>query len=255
MISTVLTIANNSFKETIRNKVLYNIMLFVGLIIGLSVSFGQWSVFARLQVMNDFGLATISISSLLLAVFVGSSMLGKELSGKTIYLTATRPIARGTILWGKFLGLLATLFLNFTIMSLFLWIAIKLAGGHFTALHIKALVLLFTELGVILSASLLFSVLSSPTLAAIFTIGFYIIGHLNDLVGIESLGGNSQLIRAILKVINSIIPNLEQFNIRSIVVYNGNFSLNMTIATVLYGVIYIVIALILGSIFFEKKDL
>ncbi len=162
---TVFAIAHNTFKETIRNKILYNILLFAGIIIALSISFGQWSVFARVQVMNDFGLATMSISGLLLAVFVGSSMLGKEISGKTIYLMASRPIPRATILWGKFLGVYTTLLLNFGIMSLFFSISLKLAGGEFTLLHGQALLLLFVELGVILAMSLLFSVLSSPTLA------------------------------------------------------------------------------------------
>jgi Cu-processing system permease protein len=255
VISTVITIANNSFKETIRNKVLYNILLFAGLIIGLSVSFGQWSVFARLQVMNDFGLATMSISSLLLAVFVGSSMLGKEISGRTIYLMVTRPIPRASILWGKFFGVYATLFLNFSIMSLFLWISLKFAGGGFTDLHIKALSLLFIELGVVLAASLLFSVLSSPSLAAIFTIGFYIIGHLNDLIGIETLAGDSIILKILLKLFNIIIPNLEQFNIRSIVVYNGDISWELTGLTAIYGFFYIAIALVFATISFEKKDL
>lgn len=252
---TVLAIAANTFKETIRNKILYNILLFAGIIIALSISFGQWSVFARVQVMNDFGLATMSISGLLLAVFIGSSMLGKEISGRTIYLMATRPIPRASILWGKFLGVYLTLLLNFGIMSLFFAVSLKLAGGSFTVLHTQALLLLFVELGVILATSLLFSVLSSPTLAAIFTIGFYIGGHFNDLGGMEAITKGSEVMVPLLKFINVVVPNLEHFNLRSAVVFSEAIPSGYLGSAMLYGALFMIIPLLLATIFFEKKDL
>ena len=253
MISTISAIAINSFKETIRNKILYNILLFAGIIIVLSVSFGQWSVFARIQVMNDFGLATMSISGLLLAVFVGSSMLGKEISGKTIYLMATRPIPRSSILIGKFIGVYLTLFLNFLIMSLFFGVSLFLSGGSFTALHSQALLLLFVELGVVLAASLLFSVLSSPTLAAIFTIGFYIIGHFNTVT--PNMDQYAPAFQHVVKFINTVIPNLEHFNIRSVVVFNETIPDGYMVSTIIYGALFITISMLLSTLFFRKKDL
>lgn len=253
---TLLAISSNTYKETIRNKVLYNILLFAGIIIALSISFGQWSVFARVQVMNDFGLATMSISGLLLSVFIGSSMLGKEISGKTIYLMASRPINRSVILLGKFLGVYATLLLNLTIMALFFSISLKLSGGHIEVTHIKAFILLFVELGVILATSLLFSVLSSPTLAAIFTIGFYIIGHFNNLQGIDSLTGKSEtLVMPIIKAINIFIPNLEHFNVRSAVIYNDVIPKGYILDAIIYGGAFIIIPILLAILFFDKKDL
>jgi len=252
---TIFAIAGNTFKETIRNKVLYNILLFAGIIIALSISFGQFSVFARVQVMNDFGLATMSISGLLLAVFVGSAMLGKEISGRTIYLMATKPIPRWNILVGKFIGVYTTLLLNFLIMSVFFAISLKLSEGDLTIMHGQALLLLFVELGVILATSLFFSVLSSPTLASIFTIGFYIGGHFNDLGGIGSLEKSASFLTPILKVINVVIPNLEHFNVRSAVVFNESIPAGYVGYAVIYGAIFILIPLILAGVFFEKKDL
>jgi len=250
----IFTIASNTFRETIRNKVLYNILLFVGIIIVLSVSFGEWSVFARVQVMNDFGLAAMSLSGLLLAIFIGSSLLGKEISGKTIYLTATKPIYRASIIWGKFFGVFLTLFLNFLIMSVVFGISLVASEGEISIMHIKALVLLITELGVILAFSLLFSVLSSPTLAAIFTIGFYIIGHFNDLVGIGDLEEKVWLV-PFLQAFNLLMPNLEFFNIRAAVVLGNPISTQYVLAAIVYGILFIAIALSLASLAFEKKDL
>jgi len=250
----IFTIAQNTFRETIRNKVLYNILLFVGIIIVLSVSFGDWSVFARVQVMNDFGLATMSLSGLLLAVFIGSSLLGKEISGKTIYLTATKPINRGFIIWGKFFGVYLTLFLNFLIMLAVFSVSLIASGGELTLLHAKAMILLITELGVILAFSLLFSVLSSPTLASIFTIGFYIIGHFNNIAGIADMQDHLWLI-PILKAFMAVIPNLDFFNIRAAVVQENPISGIYVISATIYGVLYIAIALSLAALAFGKKDL
>lgn len=250
----IYTIAQNTFRETIRNKVLYNILLFVGVVIVLSVSFGDWSVFARVQVMNDFGLATMSLSGLLLAIFIGSSLLGKEISGKTIYLTATKPIDRGFIIWGKFFGVFLTLFLNFLIMSAVFGVSLIVSGGEIMLIHAKALILLITELGVILAFSLLFSVLSSPTLAAIFTIGFYIIGHFNNITGIADMDKHLWLI-PFLNAFMSIMPNLEFFNIRAAVVQNSSISGLYVLSAVVYGGLYTAISLLLATLAFGKKDL
>ncbi|HMA64073.1 MAG TPA: hypothetical protein VKO63_02700, partial [Chitinispirillaceae bacterium] len=92
MIRSTCYIAQNTFKETIRNKILYNILLVAGIALVLSISFGDLSVFSRGQVMADFGLATMSLTGLLLAVFIGVGMLGVEITTKTIYGVITKPV-------------------------------------------------------------------------------------------------------------------------------------------------------------------
>ena len=109
--NAVLIIAANTFKETIRNKVLYNILLVAAVALLLSLSFGDLSIFSRAQVMTDFGLATMSLTGLLLAVFIGVGLLGVEISNKTVYGIISKPVTRAAFISGKFLGLCATLFL------------------------------------------------------------------------------------------------------------------------------------------------
>jgi hypothetical protein len=121
-------------------------------------------------------------------------------------------------------------------------------------MHVKALILLITELGIILAFSLLFSVLSSPTLAAIFTIGFYIIGHFNDMVGTSDMDEKRWLI-PILELFHSIMPNLEFFNIRAAVVLENPVNAIYVTAAIVYGFLYIAIALTLAALAFGKKDL
>lgn len=248
-------IAYNTFRETIRNKVLYNILLFAGIIIVLSISFGEWSVFARVQVMEDFGLATMSLSGLLLAVFIGVAMLGKEVTSKTVYLMASKPISRSTIITGKYLGLCITLVINILLMSVFFFGALLCIGGSINGALLYAVLLTITEMAVIVAVALFFSTLTTPTLSAIFTIAFYIAGHFNDLVGIDKMDSSYTLLKILLKILYYVMPNLEHFNIRTVVVYALPLSGQYILFAVAYGIMYIALLLLLSSAVFSKKDL
>lgn len=248
-------IALNTFMETIRNKVLYNILLFAVIIIVLSISFGEWSVFARVQVMQDFGLATMSISGLLLAVFIGVGMLGREISSKTVYTLAAKPIGRTAIIIGKYSGLLLTLFINFGLMSLFFLAALLIIGGTIHPELLLAVLLTWIEMALIVSVSLLFSTFTTSTLSAIFTIGFYMIGHFNDFIDIAAIDKTKPVLAIFLRVIYYIIPNLEHFNIRSPVVYGLPISAEHIVLTVIYGILYIWLYLTVSSVIFHRRDL
>jgi ABC-type transport system involved in multi-copper enzyme maturation permease subunit len=252
---TISIIAINTFRETIRNKVLYNVLLFAGIIICLSVSFGKWSVFARIQVMEDFGLATMSISGLLLAVFIGVAMLGKEINNKTVYLMASKPIKRSFIIIGKYLGLLTTLLLNYFIMTLFLYSSLLFIGGKIDYTINYAIILTMCEMAIIVSVALFFSIITTSTLSAILTIAFYILGHFNDLVDINQPGLLNGLLVIFLKAIHYLLPSLGYFNIRTPVVYNLPVSLEYVFYTILYGLLYTILFICISCLLFEKKDL
>jgi len=252
---TIYLIALNTFKETIRNKVLYNILFFALGIIFLSISFGEWSVFARTQVMEDFGLATMSIAGLLLAVFIGVGMLGREISTRTLYSVLVKPIGRWKFVAGKWMGLLATLFINFSIMTAVFWIVIWAMGGHTGGALLKAVLLIGVEMAVIVSAAILFSSITTPTLGAIFTFGFYIIGHYNDLLEFEIVKARSPLFAHALKAIYFLLPNLEHFNIRTRIVYGLGVDTAYVIWAVLYGCLFSALFLYIACLFFNRKDL
>ena len=124
-----ITIAINMFRETIRNKILYNILLVAGAVLVLSMSFGDLSLFSRAQVIADFGLTTMSITGLLLAVFIGVGMLGKEISSKTIYMVVTKPVSRESFLAGKFAGLFVILLLNLILVGMLFLLSIHVLGS------------------------------------------------------------------------------------------------------------------------------
>lgn len=248
-------IAKNTFKEAIRNKILYNILLVAAVALILSISFGDMSVFSRGQVMADFGLATMSLTGLLLSVFIGVGMLGVEISTKTIYGVLTKPLNRDVFILGKFFGLLVTLVLNFVLIALVFLLTIHFIGGHQDLKILNAVFLLLIEMVVIIAAAIFFSSLTTPTLAAIFTLGFYVAGHLNDLVNIGAEQQNSAVWRGILKTLYYVLPNLENFNIRTAVVYNLPIPGSFVAGAAVYGLLYTAMLLILSIIVFSRKDL
>jgi Cu-processing system permease protein len=248
-------IAQNTFKETIRNKVLYNILLVAGVTLILSISFGDLSVFSRAQVMADFGLATMSLTGLLLAVFIGVGMLGIEIQSKTIYGVLTKPVTRISFILGKFFGLLTTLLLNFLLIAGVFFITIRLMGAHQNLSITYAIILQIIEMIVIVAAAIFFSAFTTPTLAAIFTIGFYVTGHLNDLTGIAALQQNNVIWSTVLKVIYFTLPNLEHFNIRTAIVYNIAIPAGFISGAIWYGLLYTTLLLAFSIVLFSRKDL
>jgi ABC-type transport system involved in multi-copper enzyme maturation permease subunit len=255
VIGIIGTIAYNTFRETIRNKVLYTILFFAGIIIVMSVSFGEWSVFARIQVMEDFGLATMSISGLLLSVFIGVGMLGRELTTKTVYLLASKPLPRSTIVIGKFLGLCLTLCLNLCFMSFFLLISLEIMGGKLDLRILSSVILTIAEMAVIVAAALFFSTITTTTLAALFTVAFYLIGHFNDMIGVDLFAKVNPAALPLLKTIYYLFPNLEHFNIRVAVIYNLAIPTWYVVYAIAYALAYCSLLLIFSCIIFSRKDL
>lgn len=252
---SVFYIAQNTFRETIRNKILYNILLVAGVALVLSMSFGDLSVFSRGQVMADFGLATMSLTGLLLAVFIGVGMLGVEISTKTIYGVITKPVTREEFILGKFFGLITTLFLNFILIAAVFLISIKMMGASQNAPVLYAILLLFVEMMVIVSAAIFFSSFTTPTLSAIFTLSFYVAGHLNDLVNIGAEQQANLIWKSVLKLLYYLIPNLEHFNVRSQIIYNLPIPPGFVQGAVCYGLLYSALLLLLSIALFSRKDL
>jgi ABC-type transport system involved in multi-copper enzyme maturation permease subunit len=252
--SILLAIALNTFKETIRNRILYAVLLFAAVVIMLSVSFGEWSVFARARVMQDFGLASMSIAGLLLAVFIGVGMLGREISTGTVHVLASKPVHRHTILLGKFAGLMGSLLLTVGIMAAAFLLMLWSQGGSPAPSIVWAIVLTWLEMALMVSVALFFSTFASPMLAAMLTLGFYLVGHFNDLMDVASVQGNT-VFSLLLRMIYFALPNLEHFNVRSRIVYELPVSGEYFGFAVLYGLLFTALFLLLSCWIFSRKDL
>jgi len=117
--SKVLAIALNTFKEAVRNKILYFLLIFALLIMGFSGVISDLSIAAPEKLIKDLGLASIDFFGFLIAVFVGVYLVYNELDKKTIYTIVSKPIDRYQFILGKYFGLLITIYVNMLIMSIF----------------------------------------------------------------------------------------------------------------------------------------
>jgi ABC-type transport system involved in multi-copper enzyme maturation permease subunit len=259
------TIATNTFKEAVRDKVLYNLLIFTLVIISASVLLGRLTIGQDERVIKDMGLASMSLFGVLIATFVGTNLVHKELNKKTIYTLISKPIRRYEFILGKYCGLLLTLIVNLAIMTLVLFLVIlihrlifppPLQGREpigYIAIF-KAVSLIFFELMLITSIAILFSTISTPTLSVFFTLAIYVIGHLT--VDIKELGATSGngLLKTLCSLSYYLLPNLENFNIRAEMVRDVSVSHQFIIYSIVYGILYMAAVLLISIMSMERKE-
>ncbi|MBN1781618.1 ABC transporter permease subunit [bacterium] len=252
---SVLTIAMNTFRESIRNRVMINILLFaVGLIL-LSIVLGEWSLGEQIKVIKDFGLSAMSIFGLLIAIFIGIRLMVQELEQRTIYLIASKPIRRWEIVLGKYSGLALTLIVNVILMAVTLLVVNLIIEGRIDLGLLPAVFLIYIEILLIVAFALFFSSLMSPQLSALATLILYMLGHLTNFLYEYIRVFPDKGFHWLLKGIYYIVPNLEKLNLKMAVVDHVPQPPHVVAWATAYGLCYIVIVLILTAAVFNKKDL
>ncbi len=251
----VWTVAWNTFRESIRNRVMINILLFAIALILLSLVVGDWSMGHQVKVIKDFGLSAMSLFGLLIALFIGIRLMVQELEQRTIYIIASKPIQRWEIVLGKYFGLAVTIAINLLLMTLTLWIVDLVIEKRIDLGLTPAILLMYVEILLVVGFALFFSSFTSPTLSAVATIVVFIIGHmsgfLRDYVQIYPDKGFHWLLKAIYYV----VPNLENLNLKTAVVEHLDLPPHAFGFGLLYGLGYIFIVLFLTVSVFERRDL
>ncbi len=249
----ILSIAVNTFRENLREKLLYNLLFFALLMIGSSILLSRITLGDYHRLILDLGLASINLFGVLIAIFVGIGLVSKEVDRKTIYTIVSKPIPRYEFLLGKYCGLVITLFANTVVMVVGLLIVLQVMDVPITSLVFKSLALIFLELMVITAVAVLFSTFTSATLSAIFTLAVYVIGHLSgDLKEFaRKLDDVSQMA---VNAIYFTLPNLERFNLKGHVIHHLDFGMADMALTLAYGLTYAAFLLLLASVIFQRRD-
>src|ERR1700749_2815053 len=120
----VATVAANTFREAVRDRVLYNLVFFALLMMGAAILVGQISIGIESSVIVSLGLTAISVIGLFIAIFIGVGLVSKEMDKRTLYALLAKPVQRWEFLLGKFFGLLLTLAINTAGMSAGLYAAL-----------------------------------------------------------------------------------------------------------------------------------
>ncbi len=256
MATRILSLAANTFRETIRNKVLYAILAFAIFAIGTTFFLADLSVGDFTRIIVDLGLASVHLFGVIMAVFLGITLVSNEVDRKTIYLILSKPVRRHEFILGKTLGLAFTLALTTLAMAAVLFLihfSYRLGGKAEPGIFIASIGI-YMELVLLTCLASLFSSFTTPVLSAIFTISLFFVGHLTNQLHILGEQSGSSAVRWSGKVLFYLLPNLENFNWKNEVAHGGLTSLSVAGWAAGYLACYAAGILCLTCLLFSRKD-
>jgi ABC-type transport system involved in multi-copper enzyme maturation permease subunit len=256
MPTRLFSIAANTFRETIRNKVLYAILAFALFTIGMTNFLADLSVGELTRIISDVGLAGIHVFGVVMSVFLGISLVSREVERKTVFLILAKSVRRWEFIVGKALGLSMTLALTTALMAVVLFAvhASYRFGGAIEPGIFIASAGIYMELVLLVCVASLFSTFTTPVLSAIFTLSVFLIGHITpDLLFFGARSG-SRAVEWTGKAIYFLLPNLEHFNFKNDVAYGQVRSAGLLLAPAGYMLAYCAAVLSLACILFSRKD-
>ena len=244
----------NTFKEAIRNRFLY-LLFFLGIFFAFSsYIISLLSVGGHEKVLKDVGFAAINFFAVLIAIFTGINLVYKEIDKKTVFNILSKPVSRENFIIGKFLGLAYTMFITLFLMAVLFILFLYFSIGDIDVNILLFFVLLYIELLVIISISLLFSSFSTPILSSIFTISIYLVGHVTWTFNYFRHLLTTTFSKIIAYPIYYVFPNLDKFNIKNDIVSNNALDLSSIAYSIMYGIFYTVAVLIITIFIFKKRE-
>ncbi len=255
-------VAINTFKEAIRDKILYNLLIFGLILIGGSTLLATLTTGEQFKIIMDFGLASIRLFGTLIAILLGVGLVSKEIEKRTLYIVLAKPIGRSEFLFGKYAGLLLTLGVNTVIMGVGLYLTLMLNRFRWglpvwdlEPRLIDAIALTYLELALLTAVALLFSTFTTTTLATIFTLSIFVIGHLSGDLMTMGAKLEVQSTVVLLKGIYYTLPNLSYFNIRAQVVHNIPVASAYLFFVFCYALLYTTLLMGIATFIFKRRDL
>lgn len=247
-------IAWNGFREARRNRVTVVVGVFLAVLLLSSQLVTEVTVTTLERVLTDFGLGTMSLILVFLAIFLSTGLLSREIERKTIYLMVTKPVSRSTFLLGRVAGNMIALTAVLVGMSVLFFIQLKIFGAELRMAQGIALLGLWVELLVLTSAGVLMSSFAGSTVSAVTTVGLYLAGHLApDLYNLSGKSDGGAL-RTVGRFIYYLLPNLDRLNFRPQAAYQLTVEGGALLSSLAYGVIWSAVLLALAVTIFNRRD-
>ena len=254
MIVRIWTIAVNTAREAIRNKLLYTFLFFALAMMLFGVVLATISYVERERMMQDFAFASIRLFSVAIAIFVGVGLIHKDIDRRTVYTILSKPLSRAEFLIGKFTGLVLIIWLQVAIMALFFAGVSLLMGASLGFTHLAALALTAVELALVVALATLFSSFTTPLLASFFSCGIWLAGQLSRDLRDHGANSSSALVREATAWMHRILPDLESFNLSIQAAHELPIAASDIWLPALYGAGYVAIILASATLIFERRD-
>ncbi len=250
----IIVVAQNTFRQTVRQRLFFNVGIFgVGMVL-LSMVMGQITFGHPDRVVRSIGLSGVTIATDLIALLTAVSLIHQEIDRKTLFVVLTRPIHRWQYVVGRYLGLLFALFLvlvGFTIIFAF---TLSASLGSLTGADILALIAIFPEAAILAAFGMLLSAFSTPTLSAGIGLGFWIAASTtDDLIRLTKTA--NPFTKAIAQGTYYVFPSLERLNFRDLAVYQKPIVMNDFALAMGYGALYCVALVALASVVLSRREM
>jgi ABC-type transport system involved in multi-copper enzyme maturation permease subunit len=250
----VAAVAFNTYRETVRERVLYNLVFFAILMTLSGLLLSELSIRQDLKIIKDIGLASMDLFGTLIAIFIGVGLVNKEIERRSLYPLLAKPLARGEFFVGKFLGLSFTLLVNMAVMTAGLWLTLA-ATGPWPDVHLlKAVYPIYLGLTLVVALALLFSTLTSPALAAVCTVGVVLAGRFSDVI--RNMREVAPGVPGWLPTgLYYVLPNFRHFDFKDRVVYGDPVPAQTLLWVTGYAAAYAAFLIVLGLSAFRRRDL
>lgn len=254
-IQHIFAIAKNTFREAVRDRVLYNLVLFVLIITGAAIFLGELTAGQEIRTIVNLGLSAMLLFGAFIAIFVGVSLVSKEIEKRTVYAIFSKPIGRGEFIIGKYIGLCLTLLVNVLVMGIGVSLALLYVGGSSFAVSIwGAILLIFLELMILTAVAVLFSSFSSPALSALLSFFVFVIGHFSESLNELAKNLGSSFAQYFFGAIYYLLPNLSNFSFIANSAYGDFPPISMILGSIAYVIIYVGILLTLTVMIFSRRN-
>jgi ABC-type transport system involved in multi-copper enzyme maturation permease subunit len=257
MSARIVHIAANTFREAVRDRVLYNLIAFALLMSGAAILVGQISIGIERLVVVNLGLTAVSLFGVVIAIFIGIGLVSKEIEKRTLYTVLSRPVGRWEFIVGKFFGLAGTLVVNTFFMAIGVFAALLYVSHGFERADgwiLVAVYFIILQFLMMTAIALLFSSFSSPLLSAVFAFSLFVIGSFaEDLRGFAAMAqGVSHWLATGAAY---LVPNFSSLNVITSVAHQQPVTAQLVFANSLYALVYTGMALSGAVLIFERRDL
>jgi ABC-type transport system involved in multi-copper enzyme maturation permease subunit len=257
MLGQTLAIARNTFREAVRDRVLYNLILFALLLIGSAIFIGELSAGQEAKIVVDLGLSAMLLFGVFIAIFVGVGLVYKEIERRTLYAILSKPIGRGQFLLGKYLGLNLTLLVNVVVMGIGVMVALLYTRRAWDPLALKiwpAILLIYFELLIITAVAILFSSFSSPALSALLSFFVFVIGHFSDdLKGLSDSAASAPA-GWLFRALYYLLPNFSNFSAITATAHGINPTASAVAGAMVYGLLYVAVLVSAAALIFRRRN-
>ncbi|HEU5402555.1 MAG TPA: ABC transporter permease [Terriglobales bacterium] len=253
----IAAIAYNTFREAVRDRVLYNLVVFAILMVGAALLFGEISIGIERQVLVNLGFTAISLFGIVIAIFIGIGLVSKEIEKKTLYtVLGARPVRRWEFILGKYSGLAGTLVVNAVFMAIGFFAALLYLAHHFEradAYLLVALYFIVLEFLLITAIAIFFSTFSTPLMSAVFAFSLFVIGTFaEDLRNFAGL--TTGLTKYAANGLAWVVPNFAAFNVISQVAHSAPIDGRLVLYNSIYAALYVLVCLSAAVLVFERRN-